>query len=323
MTRLGLIARSDNSGVGNQTYEVFRHLHPDRTLVIRMDAVGLTRGEEHLERYLDGPDDSIRVAQFPITDDDALWLIRESDVIYTAEATYHPGFNRACFEHGTRLVVHANPELYQPDYGEPPAEVVSATAWRADLLPGSTRMLPFPVATDRIRRREITEVRTLLHVSAPAMLDRNGTEIVHMAKPLVTRFDWLPPRQTEGYWQLYEGADALILPRRYAGLCLTMQEAAAAGLPIVMLESDANAQHTIPELRVQVDGWEAHRMKGGMVDVYNAAPEDLARVVGRLSESDIVGRATRASLVWADSISWEAQLPRWRNFLRLDAEVAA
>lgn len=311
--RLGLIARADSSGLANQSHEVWRHLHPERTLIV--DLKERNRGPFRPEMF-----DNYRVTASPTpTDGEIMWLVDGCDVLYSAETTTHPGLNRYCETTGTRLVIHANPELYQSDYGEPPAEVWTATQWREDLLPPHARLVPFPVATDRILQRDVTEVHKCLHVAAPAMLDRNGYSLVVGAIPhLRYAMSWCPPGWAEDYWNLYSGADALILPRRYAGLCLAMQEAAAAGLPIVMLASDANAHRTLPELRVPISGSQWHPMKGGMVEVFDADPYDLARCIDRLADPSLVKAAAACSRSWADEIAWKNQLPHWRRLLGME-----
>jgi hypothetical protein len=45
---------------------------------------------------------------------------------------------------------------------------------------------------------------------------------------------------------LYDGFDAMVLPRRYAGLCLPMNEALISGLPVFMTNISPN-NHILPE----------------------------------------------------------------------------
>jgi glycosyltransferase involved in cell wall biosynthesis len=41
---------------------------------------------------------------------------------------------------------------------------------------------------------------------------------------------------------LYNGFDAMVLPRRYAGLCLPMNEALISGMPVFMTDVSPNNQ---------------------------------------------------------------------------------
>lgn len=325
MTRLGIIARGDSSGLGNQTHEVWRHLQPARTLVI--DLRDKNRGPFRPYRFADPERSETRIASnhhgAPL-DDEIRWLVDGSDVVWCAETPTHPGLNHYCAETGTRLIIHANPELWDETYATPPAEVWTATAYREDLLPRDARLVPFPVATDRLATRAVTRVRRVLHVDAAAMLDRNGMDLVRAAVPHLRHpIELELPRHVEDYWDLYRDADALVLPRRYAGLCLTMQEAAACGLPIVMLETDPNAKRTIPELRVPITESWPHRMKGGLIDVYETSGALLATAIDALADPDVVTRAAAASRAWANEISWDRQLPHWRQLLDLPAEAVA
>jgi glycosyltransferase involved in cell wall biosynthesis len=60
-------------------------------------------------------------------------------------------------------------------------------------------------------------------------------------KPLLRdpriRWDSSDPDDRAG---LYEGLDALILPHRYGGLCLPMNEALTSGLPVIMSNMSPN-----------------------------------------------------------------------------------
>lgn len=312
--RLGLIARADASGLANQSHEVWRHLQPARTLVLDLGAKN--RGPFRPHRFTD-PDTETRVSTTidgrPY-DEEIRWLVEGTDVIYSAESPMHPGLNSYCAEHGVRLVIHANPELWDDRYGAHGAEVWVATDWRLDLLPERAEVVPFPVASDRFTPRIVEEVVRVLHVSAVAMCDRNGTELVETAARTFDGMRLHHPGYVEDYWDLYD-ADALLLPRRYAGLCLTMQEAAAAGLPLVMLESDPNARHTLPELRIPVTASTTTAMKGGAIEVYDADVRDVAATVRRLADPAFAKLASACSLAWADAISWERLAPEWRKRL--------
>ena len=49
--RLGIIARSDNTGLGNQTRELVKMLNPDKILLI--DSEHFNGNEQHREWYKD------------------------------------------------------------------------------------------------------------------------------------------------------------------------------------------------------------------------------------------------------------------------------
>jgi glycosyltransferase involved in cell wall biosynthesis len=101
--------------------------------------------------------------------------------------------------------------------------------------------------------------RLLVVLGKPAHGDRNGVMLVmHAMQRSRAPFDLVvksqeplqpllrDPRLTwdssapEDRAELYEGFDALILPRRYGGLCLPMNEALTSGLPVIMSNTSPN-----------------------------------------------------------------------------------
>ena len=59
-------------------------------------------------------------------------------------------------------------------------------------------------------------------------------------------------RNVENTSDLYKDFDALILPRRYAGLCLPTNEALISGLPVIMTDTSPNNEWLPKEWLVNV-----------------------------------------------------------------------
>ena len=349
--RLGLLARADDGGLGTLTREFRRHLLPEATLVV--DLRGQGRGPVHPEWYESAapgaPVDAGRVrwtAGWPV-DDDVAWLLDEVDAVYTAEVTYHPRLLEMARARGVQVWLHAMPELF--DSGEVGgAEVLLPTSWMADRprFAGACR-LPVPVATDRFDA--VLETRLarahsanpgrprLLHVASPAMADRNGTELVaaalrHVRTECVLTIVGAGAGQRAGapatvgnvevrfvestapdYWRNYDGHDVLVQPRRYGGLSLVHQEAAAAGLGLVLLDRDPDREFpgahvpTLPDPPLE-------RMKGGSFPVEACDPVELALTIDHACQYHAV--LGDDALEWADELSWAVWRPRYEKLLR-------
>lgn len=334
--RLGIIGRADEGGLGVQTLEYARHLDPERVLVVDLDP---PRGEVHPERFLTTPQWSMDTVKYPPGEGDPhRWreFVRNVDVILTAESTYLWDLPGLCAQNQTKLVVHANPELYA-DGPQPGYAIWAPTSWELHRLPHGTPVVPVPVDRDRCARRTNGHpVRVLVHVSAPAMLDRNGSDLV---KAAITRcrerFDLLvvgpeapleptqvgkvrihPVPAQRDYWRIYDGAQALVLPRRYGGLCLPMQEAASMGLPIVAMDADANAARLEPDLLVGSVHADPTTMRGGSFSVHQSTPEQLALVLDRLvSDDELADRGRWASEEWAAGLDWSHWAAAYRDRL--------
>lgn len=335
MTKLGVIARYDEGGLGTQTWEYARHLKPHAVLMID---VSPARGELVPARF-EGLGAELFWSHFP-PEDGQLQAWRDfaaaCDVILTAEDCYVHEFPEMCAAEGTRLVMHANPELWH--WGEqPPFDVWAPTSWLAQLLPDA-RVVPMPVDRERCAPREITEVRRIYHPSAPAMLDRNGTLLIAAALPLCkTTFElfvsgpeappqgsarvagvtvWSWPHQRD-YWAMYEGMDAMVLPRRYGGLCLPMQEAASCGMPVVSIGVAPQAEWLHPALALPQHEEQRARMRGGMMSVWTCEPEALAAALDALVAGEQLPEMVKASEEFAAGIDWQVWEPQYRELLGL------
>lgn len=340
--RLGLLARSDPRGLGNQTRAVHDHLRPDRTLVVDMGDLG--RGyPTHPHWYPDAltvPFDGHRLPELQVRQ----WL-DGLDVIYTAETPYDHRLPTWCRQHGVALVVHLNPEFdhWTTDPTKPPPDVFwSATTWRRPHHPQGTRIVPMPVAPHpRARLRDGTG--GFLHVvGRRAMADRNGTRIIwgswrytrQRQRWTITTQDRLPmarphrnidlhvsgPRDDPT--ELYDLGDILVLPRRYGGLCLPAQEAMAAGCPVVMPAVSPNLNW--PILPVTARRGTTVRCAAGRVETAEVPPRELAKVIDELAEDPQTIRGLSAvSLDWAGRNTWDALRPLWLAELEAAADRAA
>jgi len=241
---------------------------------------------------------------------------------------------------GTRLQLLVNPELFVPSYAglarRGIIEVYAPTEWEVERL-GAHTLLPQPVARDVIPyRTRLGVARTFLHISSPAMLDRNGTQLVRAA---CERYDGLPidlmvagpakPAEVttvgevtiypvpdvESYWERWQAdIDVLLQPRRYGGLSMVQLEAAAAGCPTICLERDPERTWG-GALTVPVTGSSMARMKGGDFSVYEAEPGDVADAMAWCSTLIDITEASDAASAWAERNSWTRLLDRWERTL--------
>lgn len=332
-----MLARADQSGLANQTYEFWRHMHPDHTLVVDMGYAA--RGPQCFDWYPDCEVTAYNPASYAIEDRGALRrLCARSDVIYTAEVPYSPELLAIASEYGTRVVLHANPELLQEDMLG--AELWLPTAWeRAQVEARAGRSVPVvpqPVPEQHPEPAFGDGLR-FVHTGAPAMLDRNGSEIVAAAIPHMTepshwdifgsgepggetvtigkaRVTFQTP--TTSYWDLYRSSDVLVLPRRYGGLSLPMQEAASVGLGVVSLDLEPQRGWLHPAGLVPALGSQWAMMKGGQFMVHDCNPYELAACLDRLvREPDTVAALREHASAWARSLSWDEWAPKYRELL--------
>jgi glycosyltransferase involved in cell wall biosynthesis len=330
--KLGVIARAEDRGLGIQTWEAVRHLQPDRVLVV--DVENPEGFPLHLDRY---PGATVARLQ---TNGRDWWfgetLIREwldgLDVVFSCETVYDWRLIEWARDQHVSTVVQLNPEFFLHRHVPLPEPTAwwNPSTWRMDQLPASVRHVPVPVALDRFAeddgklRRGDGALRLLHVVGRPAMADRNGTELLAKAMRRIGGVELTVTSQratvhaqrvvgeVADYWRLYDDQDVLVMPRRYGGLCLPVQEAMAAGLAVVMPACPPNPEMwPIVPVRWQYRG--QIEVPAGSIPLAETDARDLAAVLGRLRSDELaLYEAQSAARAWAAAHSWEALLPLYR-----------
>jgi glycosyltransferase involved in cell wall biosynthesis len=304
--RLGIIARSDNTGLGNQTKELVDMLKPDKVMLINSQP--FNKNKQYPERY-DGYNCQY-IRGFPKSPDMRLFL-KNIDVILTCETFYGKEFIPMAKKFGVKTFLQynyefldhlQNPNLDLPDVLLAPSlwgfkAVTEAFGDRARVihLPPPTNPSLFNLAKSNNLKKDY---KRLLHVGGKAAhLDRNGTNtIIEMLKYSKADYEIVIKSQSplninttdsrlsidisnpEDRQDLYSGFDAMVLPRRYAGLCLPMNEALLSGLPVFMTDISPNNSILPKEWLVpsqKIDEFKARTM----IDVYEADAQLLAKLV--------------------------------------------
>lgn len=265
--RWGLIARSETDrGLGIQTYAMYENLQPDKTLLVLVPKSGFS---SHPELYPDAAQVTLTSAHgIGILDEETVrdWW-KDLDVVISVETLYDWRLVEWAKADGVRTIVHGNPEFWmatnpQPDVWWWP------TAWRLQHLPTGP-IVPVPVDDNA----EFTAAHPdspgnlrVLHIAGNgAMADRNGTNIcldamrrvptgvqldihaqVNVAKSYHMRIRTLKP--VANRWEMFRGQHVLLIPRRYGGLCLPVNEAMASGLMVMMSDCSPNTQWPISPL---------------------------------------------------------------------------
>lgn len=335
-----MLARGEDRGLGILTWELARNLHPDRVLLIDLGV--LARGfPVRTERYPGatvipwdgaplgtGAEHSIRT-----------WL-DGLDVLYSAETFYDWRIVDWAREAGVATVLHVMPEFWPRELnGRPmPDTIWAPTTWRLDTLPDATRLVPVPVAIDRFNVDDPSPVdgplRVLHTAGHKAAADRNGTQLVarsfghirgNVAVTITGQDGRLPsipsrarqrvtvavrPRSTANYWDVYADQDVLLLPRRYGGLCLPVQEALAAGLVPILPDVSPNGDW--PAMLTPTHPRGTLATAAGVLDLASSMPHDLAAAVDALAaDPALLALRRRLALDWARAHSWDELAPMY------------
>lgn len=327
---IGLIGRMEDRGLGIQTSEFHRHMQP-RTLLLDLGEP-LDNNTNHPEWYpgvtptkFRGMMPRRRVEQF----------LDGLTALYTAETVYQGSIPHLCRKMGVELVVHVNPEFHRDD--NEATQWWNPSSWRMEHLPPGTTHVPFPVATDRWPNPAEPTRRPCrwLHVAGrQALADRNGTDALlaaipyltepctitiasqttrtfpHDLNPLVTVRTVGP---TDDYWDLYNGHDALVMPRRFGGLCLPVQEAMGAGLAVLASDLSPNQDWPVSVCRTLPGHLE--QMPAGRIEVAQIDALHLAEMMDVYADPDLRADRQEVSRTWARRHSWDVWADRYRELM--------
>jgi glycosyltransferase involved in cell wall biosynthesis len=218
--------------------------------------------------------------------------------------------------------------------------------WNFDRFPAGATHLPVPIETDRfpVTEKPLKASRFLHVVGRPAVHDRNGTldllqALQHVTAEITVTITCQQPKYVPGlihdhqirtpdnvtlrldsvdyenYWTVYDNQHAMILPRRFGGLCLPANEAIGAGIPVIMPDIDPNNTWLPAE-------WLTPGMVSGdfrakqHIFVHRTDHHVLAAKIDQLAtDNDFYVRALAKAHLLRDQLSWESLTPRYREIL--------
>jgi len=336
--RLGLIARADRSGLSVQTHEFYRHLQPERVLVI--DVGQHYNTTTHCNKITDTSKYANPfIYRGWIPDTDTLRRFMTGlDVVFSAECFYSPQVPILARELGVRTVLQPNFEFYDPTVC--PDLLAAPSMWNYDQYAGNKTFLPVPIATDRFAVRSLPNTAPhFLHVvGRPAAHDRNGTEDLLRALQYVTaevkvvfrcqqegyldallskadlpdnvEIDQIS-RDVENYWDNYDTGDVLLMPRRFGGLCLPVNEALGAGMPVIMPDTSPNNTWLPNDWLVPATKQGSFRAKQH-IDIYSVDHRAYAAKIDQLaSDPGFYLKAKTEALELRDQYSWDTLKPQY------------
>lgn len=316
--QLGIVARADDTGLGNQTRNLVYMLKPDKVLII--DSTPFNNNKQNFHWYDGFNIDKTMGA--PNINQYLEWSKGLTHVL-CAESFMNDNFVNRAMRLNIKTYIQANFEFMDAYIRPmtPPTLYLMPSHWMLEEVKAkypSTIYLPPPLFPNDFKEARQTNLKRLgkprfLHVVGKwASKDRNGTKslfealrytnedfelIVKTQYPLDFYID--DPRvkvdvsQAIDPQDLYKDFDAMILPRRYGGLCLPLNEALMSGLPVIMTDISPQNQVLPPEWLIPASVHD--KLQTRMVlDVYNADPLMLASKINWLCNTDITEEKVKA-----------------------------
>ena len=266
--KLGIIVRADNTGLGNQTYELTQMLNPHKIMII--DFTSYNGNQQHFDWYAER--DYTICRGFP-TDEEMNSFLDEIDVLLSCETFYNDDTPDLARKKNVKTFLQYNYELFGNLKREkkPLANVLlSPSPWMIEKVhkrfANQAEVLHLPPPTrpelfeNDLEVNSSRDHKRVLHIAGKAAAnDRNGTEsVLEMMRHSKADFELVIKSQTpidskrldsritveidnvKDRQDMYTGFDGMVLPRRYAGLCLPMNEALLSGLPVFMTDISPN-----------------------------------------------------------------------------------
>lgn len=301
---IGLIARQDDSGLGVQSRNLCRMLKPDKILVV--DFQDYNGNKQHPEWYEDF--NAYYVRGIP-ENSDCMKFSKHLTHLITAETFYNRHFLSLGRMYGFKtlqqhnwefLENHGNPGMYTPNMFLSPSywhlEDMQETYGNVMYLPPPTFSIDFKDARETNLARKGSR-RFVMIVGNPAVHDRAGYfDVINALAYTDAKFELVirsqkeiedksdDPRvhydigNVEEQSDMYKDFDAMIMPRRYGGLNLPMNEALMSALPVIMTDISPNNQVLPKKWLVQSYVLDSFRART-MIDVHTTEPEKLANKI--------------------------------------------
>lgn len=348
--RIALLAYATDTGLGHQTQEFYKHMKPAKTLIADLsDFNGMPLFLDRFDGRFDGTDEGIAAVK-GIPNCDAMdWLSTDVDIIFVCETPLNYCLFEKAKRKGVPVVLQYNYEfldyLQRTDI-EAPAVLAAPSSWNRDKVEAMNIApvvdWPVPANTDDIKPRVIEKAQTFVHIAGKeAAHDRNGTfTFLEAAIKTGKRYKYRVYAQnaserltkritaisrdidielvenTPNYADIYKSGDVLVMPRKYGGLCLPMQEALAAGMPVVMSDVSPNDQRLPKQWLVKATK-KSSFMARTEIDIYETDVDHLAYKMAQLATDDeFMQWSNKEALRLGKELSWETLKSYYESMLQ-------
>jgi glycosyltransferase involved in cell wall biosynthesis len=324
--RIGTIAYSTATGLGYQVKSYIKHLPVTKIMNIDLSELN---GLEQFDWY----PNAYHVRGYP-TDEQIRDFCNDIDILLFAETPLNYNFYAIARERGIKTVNVINWEFFdhidKPDIPLPDMIIMPSMWHYSDARDFCASrdirciQLHHPVDREEITFRQRTSNIPMHLAGKPASNDRNGTWLFLEACPdgtVVTQSDDLAwhigqrfrhatvHTKVRNNDQIYTFGDIMVLPRRYGGNCLPLNEALASGMPVIMPDIEPNNSILPKEWLVPAQLTDRFTPRT-VVDIYTADTTALANKISELRSMDIGVLSKQASEI-ADTISWETLRPKY------------
>ncbi len=324
MRKLGIVVFSSHSGLGNQSRRITQLVQPERILLI--DSSPFSQNKDQHPEWYEGFNGYI--ARGAPTDRAVDMFLKNLTHLFIMENPLNWRLVTRAHQLGIKVYFHCNYEfcdnLNQPHLPLPD-KFIMPSYWMMDAMKqkfGVEKVEYLPPPIDPSEFKEARErnfarrgpIRLLHTVGTLAAKDRNGTLLLLAALEhtttqftlviksqhvLPTEYMTNDPRVTYKFGSdpstsnIYQDFDAMILPRRFGGLCLPLCEAMMAGLPVIMPDISPNNALLPKEWLVAATKTDTLKTRA-LIDLYSVGVKALAKKIDWLIEQNLDIMKTQA-----------------------------
>ncbi len=329
--KLGLMVYSSKTGLGYQTRSYYKHLNPVK--VMHIDLSPLNGAAQNKDWY----DERTTYVQGYPTFQDIDGFLHGIDVMLFAETPLNYYFYRKAKELGIKTAVVLNWEFFDhivyPDKPLPDLFIIPSSWHYEDAKQFAIankvhiKQLHHPVDRQEIPFRQRTTNKTFHIAGKYATNDRNGTfdylKAVHDGTVITQTHDLVHRisrtyrhcrivQGVEDHQQLYNYGDIMVLPRRYGGNCLPLNEALSAGCPVIMPDISPNSDILPKEWLVQAEQYDSFTPRT-KIEIYASNIQNLQDIIASI---DITKASQQANEI-AETISWDVMKSKYLETLEL------
>lgn len=327
--KLGLVCRADNSGLGSLSQDFYKHLNPAKVLIIYGGY------ENHPERFSNG---IICNSGMPTLDQIDEFL-KDVDVILTFETPYNWTLISEAKKRNIKTIIIPN---YEWTNNNPPVE---PDLW---LCPSKldyqifkdegrkVEYLPIPIDRTKIPFRLRTKAETFVfnnghggsigRNSAREMIEaisRVKSDVKFIVRSQVPIDNMLNDGKTSFRFgevkkeDLFNEGDVMVFPHKFDGLSLPIQEAMAAGMPIITTDFFPHNEYLPKDLLFPPDDIGKAKLceECREIDLHFIYPKLLANKIEEFAGKNITELSLQMNRL-AEELSWDKQKDNYLNLIK-------
>lgn len=322
--KIGFIARCDNGGLGIESLEFYQHFKP-KTLVVLIG-----KYQQFPERF-----PNAKVVKGVPTDNDLEEFLKDIDILFCIETPYNWNTFTIARSKKIKTILRINYEWLPKTLVSRPDLFIAPSTWHFQDIPDPKVYLPFPVNREKLPFKLRKKAKTFLHIqghSDSKGYNRNGTDVFLKAVPKVkSKVSFVLKSQLlneekendriqykignfKNYQDIYQDEDVLILPRKYGGQSLQLNEALSKGMVAIMTDAEPQNQFLPKECLVKPIREERIKIFRE-IEYYEVSPEDLAEKIDEIANKDIT-KYSKISNQIAEKWSWKNLLPKYNQIFK-------